>query len=107
MQINTNAPVLHDCQCTIGGRPATRHGTYRGFIWHEWDASSVVCLLPFETSVEEAGAIMGIGVGGFVHWLGGTEGKTFCIYPVTDYHAVIDRFWETVREGLADAPALN
>ncbi len=101
MQINTDTPVLHDCRCTISGiTPPSSHGFYRGFIWHQWNSPSHVCLLPVEILLADTLGIFGPATG--LHLLGDGE-IVQCLWPIQidSLHSLIDRFWATVQVGLA------
>lgn len=101
--INTTAPVIHDCQCTLGGEPPESHGFYRAFLWHKWSFLANVCLVPIEMPFEETASLMGYSEPFHGHMVGRDE-ETPCLFPVRPnrVEALIDSFWENLRQGGRD-----
>lgn len=100
MMIDTDAAILHDCHCTVGPIGPLEHFFYRGFIVHHWSYRAW-CLVPVEMPIEEVSQRIG-RTHGPAHRLGNKK-QVDCINGLTEApHALIDRFWETVRERLSE-----
>ncbi|KKN82031.1 hypothetical protein LCGC14_0312980 [marine sediment metagenome] len=99
MQINTDAPILHDCRCGTSKSSRPHHEFYKGFLIHRWNGGR--CLIPLEIPTKEAGNYMMKTP--IQHW--SAEEKVSCLYfkgPGSDrIYTAIDRFWAAVQAGLA------